>query len=266
MSNPKPVTDVTVTPSHILRAAALYLVRHGWTQRDFYAPSDALYPAADPYGAISLAATGRRIESLEDTLDEQSPVFNAIAALEEYLTCAAPNAGGLRSYGGYIGGLRSYGGYVDVQEWNDHPNREAGEVVAALRAAADYWDLNEATRSWLSSPAGILREAAMYVRANGYYLSADCRDNYLWTNGESRPPAANATGAIAYMIYGFPVQMPEPAVSDEYRLFRQAINAYVDFLEDRDETAFESETAEGVCADLAAAASLWESKQPQQQA
>src|ERR1700730_10385627 len=94
MSNPNPVTDVTVTPSHILRAAALYLVRHGWTQREFYAPSDALYPPADPYGAISLAATGQRIESIEDTVNEQSPVFNAIAALEEYLTCAVSAGGG----------------------------------------------------------------------------------------------------------------------------------------------------------------------------
>jgi cation diffusion facilitator CzcD-associated flavoprotein CzcO len=52
--------------------------------------------------------------------------------------------------------------------------------------------------------------------------------------------------------------MPTPGDFPEFRLFRQAINAYVDLLEDRDEFAFESTTTEDISADLDAAASLWE--------
>ncbi len=100
----------------------------------------------------------------------------------------------------------------------------------------------------------------MYIREHGYYQSWDAYDNYLWTNGHARPPAATAEGAIALTIWGIPVEMPPPATGPEFRQFRQAINAYVDFLEDRDEFGTESGTAEEVSADFAAAALLWETR------
>jgi len=109
----------------------------------------------------------------------------------------------------------------------------------------------------------VLRAAAGYIAAHGYHRPSHPRDNYCWTS-RCAWPAASDVGAIAFVVYGEPVDMPTPEPTAEFKLFRQAVNAYVDWLElaDPEGTGIVSEPTNA--ADLAdafnQAASLYEAR------
>ncbi|AXH90435.1 MULTISPECIES: hypothetical protein [Micromonospora] len=117
----KPPTDVEVTPADLLRMAALYLRRHGWTQGDYYTVVfDALTPRACVSGAIGMAAYGKAIDLpfLAD-LPERGDYRAAVWTLVDFLFLDSS---------------------TDLFGWNDRPGRTAADVINALNAAADRWD------------------------------------------------------------------------------------------------------------------------------
>lgn len=110
------------TPAEILRGAAQYLTRHGWTQGRYYANLHSPSPKACALGAIGIISHG---EIIAEPINRSSPDYgclDAVAALEEYL----------------------YNHHLcddfDVPAWNDHPARTADHVITALNNAADHWE------------------------------------------------------------------------------------------------------------------------------
>ena len=88
------------------------------------------------------------------------------------------------------------------------------------------------------TPARILRTAADYIERHGYHSPIHPRDNYQpWST--SPRPAASDVGAITWAIYGDCIPLPTPEPTHQFRLYRQAINAYVDHLERFDDTSDE---------------------------
>jgi hypothetical protein len=117
-----PPAEVRTTPADLLRCAALYLYRHGWTQCDYYAPVfDAVTPPACASGALAMAAYGSPLDVpyIADR-SEQVDYRAALRALIDYL---------------------DLGGANEVFLWNDAPGSTADEVINALNAAADRWDI-----------------------------------------------------------------------------------------------------------------------------
>jgi hypothetical protein len=131
-----------MTPADLLRGAAGYLRRYGWTQGEFYdllADTDGPFPPACTSGAIITAAYGRCVATGICTLDgdEDPETVAAIRAMRvfaayldpDYAACAVeqPHACD-RSAIDVIG------------DWNDHDGRTLTEVVEVLTDAADEWD------------------------------------------------------------------------------------------------------------------------------
>src|SRR5262245_39203735 len=80
---PAPV-EVDVTPADILRGAALYLQRHGWTQGDYYDRSRPQpFPPACAAGAVQCAVTGAPVTDLDE--DQRPHVDRALGVLADYL-------------------------------------------------------------------------------------------------------------------------------------------------------------------------------------
>ncbi|MEV0810419.1 hypothetical protein [Micromonospora sp. NPDC050200] len=116
-----PPTAVLVTPADLLRFAALYLLRHGWTQGDYYTVVfDALTPRACVSGAIGMAAYGTATELPFFTdRPECSDYRAAVWALIDFLDLNSS---------------------TDLFGWNDDPRRTLTGVINALNFAADRWD------------------------------------------------------------------------------------------------------------------------------
>ena len=83
-----------VTPAVILRGAATYIARYGWTQGTYYADQAAPdgmsvepnpTPPACAMGAIAMAAFGRRLPEDSFLLDEWVDYKNAEEALMAHL-------------------------------------------------------------------------------------------------------------------------------------------------------------------------------------
>ncbi|AEV87182.1 hypothetical protein ACWT_6168 [Actinoplanes sp. SE50] len=130
-----PVTDPTMTPAALLRAAALYLQQHGWTQHQFYdlvAITDGQFPPACASGAIMTAATGRCLASGVCTLDGDPDTIAAIRAL--------------RVFAAWLDLEYTPTGFYEtsaidvVGDWNDYEGRTRDEVIETLTDAADDWD------------------------------------------------------------------------------------------------------------------------------
>jgi hypothetical protein len=118
-----------------LRRAALYLIRHGWTQDTNYAkrttpviPGNPM-PAADVIGALVLATTGRTLipgEILRECgLDATCEFYNAVDYLTDWL------------------GLSDEIDYASdktpqrlLWDWNDAPWQDQAHVVDGLLCAA----------------------------------------------------------------------------------------------------------------------------------
>jgi hypothetical protein len=80
------------------------------------------------------------------------------------------------------------------------------------------------------TPADVLRSAADYLSRYGFHQATDAWDNYDWST-DAAHPAASDVGAVTFAIYGEPIALPTPDGSEKFRLYRAAINAYVDWLE-----------------------------------
>ena len=128
--------DTGITPADLLRGAALYLTRHGWTQGQFFdllADTDGPFPPACSSGAIITAACGRCLSDSVFADDQDDPditaALRAMRAFADYLN------------GGYIP-LDEYPvSAIDIiGDWNDHDGRTLTEVIEALTDAADDWD------------------------------------------------------------------------------------------------------------------------------
>jgi len=119
---------VEVTPADTLRAAAVYLNRHGWTQRDYYfnpEPGEDLLPAACALGAIGMAAHGRETDWPDDQRNPGAAEFlSARRLLLDYLRRTGQASRQAHAIG----------------DWNDDPNQTHEAVVETLTAAADEWD------------------------------------------------------------------------------------------------------------------------------
>jgi hypothetical protein len=129
------------SPADLLRGAALYLKRHGWTRGQFFdllADTDGPFMPACASGAIITAASGRCLPNGLLTDDDQDP--DAVAAMRA-----------MRVFADWIDG-----GYVPVDgfpvssidvigDWNDHDGRTLTEVIEALTDAADDWDRTHPT-------------------------------------------------------------------------------------------------------------------------
>jgi hypothetical protein len=124
------------TPAEVSQAwrdAALYLERHGWTQRALYRRADG--PALDPtppacaIGALAMAVYGQPLDDVHTPDHPEAAFFNYVEGLfEDYL-----------DLGGHITSEPPHAG-LGIGEWNDQPGRTAGEVIDLLRTAADEWD------------------------------------------------------------------------------------------------------------------------------
>ena len=126
-----------MTPADLLRGAAHYLQRYGWTQHQFFdlvADTDGPFPPACTSGAIITGATGRCAASGICTLDaDHDP--DTIAAIRAMRYFADWLDGGYTPTDGFPASS------IDViGDWNDHHGRTLDEVVEALNDAADDWN------------------------------------------------------------------------------------------------------------------------------
>jgi hypothetical protein len=111
-----------VTPASTLRAAALYLDRHGWCQGAYYDQTATCFtPAACTVGAIGMVCYGGPVDAPAQNFDD--PGFDAFEAAVAYLDVWLADRFGLNVY-----------------EYNDARTVTADDVTAALRAAANDWD------------------------------------------------------------------------------------------------------------------------------
>jgi hypothetical protein len=121
-----------MTPAVLLRGAALYLERHGWTKGEIFANSDTErpFPAACTIGAINVTAHGRPVLSSTDGADDDL-TDSAIRAMRVFAAWLDPD---------YDFGFNSTSAIDILGDWNDHDDRTAQEVIEALRDAANEWD------------------------------------------------------------------------------------------------------------------------------
>jgi hypothetical protein len=121
-TNPADTATELVTPATTLRAAALYLSRHGWCQGAYYDQTATCFtPAACLVGAIGMVCYGGPVDAPAQNFDD--PGFDAfetaVAYLDRYLTVWFD---------------------LDVYSFNDARGRTAEQVIAVLWAAADKWE------------------------------------------------------------------------------------------------------------------------------
>jgi hypothetical protein len=125
-----PTTDTSAartSPAELLRGAARYLRRHGWTQGEFFdLLTEQPFPPACTLGAISIAASGRCLADPFTTLDDPASddAIRAARILAAYLD---PDADPWTSAIDIIG------------DWNDHDTRTLDDVIDALHTAADEY-------------------------------------------------------------------------------------------------------------------------------
>jgi hypothetical protein len=117
---PSTEPGVDAGPAFLLRAAAVYLQRHGWCQEDYY-QRDADNPTMPPAcaaGAIAMACYGRVIDPpASHHGPEQADFTAAMNVLDDYL----------------------YERFGELPyTFNDTPGRTAAEVIGVLNAAADH--------------------------------------------------------------------------------------------------------------------------------
>jgi hypothetical protein len=142
--------DPTINPAKVLRNAAIYLWRYGWTTDEFYnrvLGEDIPFPPACVAGAIRCAVFGRPVDSLYDEIVDPAHEINArlITCAQTLLAdevdpewrCADPNCSDMPVCALQV-----------INEWNDYEGRTVSEVLIALYSAADEWDrLHPAHRS-----------------------------------------------------------------------------------------------------------------------
>lgn len=132
----QPPTHALVTTADLLRMAALYLRRHGWTQGTYYAtttPANYPTPPACAAGAIGIACAGHTVEHFTQLdPDTLADYLAALAAFVDYLDAYHPMF--LTDEDGFV-----LDEHTSPYSWNDDPARTAEQVITALEAAADEW-------------------------------------------------------------------------------------------------------------------------------
>ena len=121
-----PTRPTSITTDVVLRSAALYLDRHGWTQIQFFDLTEGNpFPPACAAGAISIVVQGRCVGN------------------DSHLICVPVTGDALPA-------LRVFSAWLDsdydpdranptevIGDWNDYSGRTLQEVIDALNAAAD---------------------------------------------------------------------------------------------------------------------------------
>src|SRR4051794_26204970 len=79
--------------------------------------------------------------------------------------------------------------------------------------------------------SAVLGRAAMYIVEHGAHVPASPYDDYDLSRDQVHP-AASDVGAIALVVYGEPVRALPQDDSPKAKLVRQAINAWLDWLEE----------------------------------
>ena len=151
----KPATSVpepperVETPAGVLRHAALYLTRYGWTQRDFYtyAHGDELLPSACLVGAIRAAVCGKPCRST-DTNSQAREIRAAEFLIADHL--------GLGPDTDIEAADMDAGDIEDrLTGWNDETGRTPVQVITELVAAADAYDRDAAALDYfIQFPGG----------------------------------------------------------------------------------------------------------------
>ena len=149
-----------VTPALILRGAATYLDRHGWTQGRHYSGTDP-FPPADAVGAIAMAAHGQRSNDIfvTDASDDATRDFRrAVDAFCDYLSRYEPTCTLSADPGTDL----------DIELcpyiWNDALALTAQHVTRALRAAAnDYDRTHRAPQPDDTEPGELLLDTGGYL-------------------------------------------------------------------------------------------------------
>jgi hypothetical protein len=134
------LVDRSSTPAAVLRHAAIYLWRYGWTQAAFYRQPDPQvehpFPPACTVGAIRAAVFGQPMDALYDTTGMQldNPDHNALVE-----QCMAAQRVLAAEVDPEFDPDES--GTLDViADWNDTYGRTIADVLIALYSAADQWD------------------------------------------------------------------------------------------------------------------------------
>jgi len=130
-----------VTPASVLRAAGGYLHHFGWHQDDLFNDPDQPTPAACPLGAIRMAVIGTPEVRAEHNRTGVLAAFDrAVGVFADHLV----NTYGVDPVGGVTAACAGVVFTGDLEQtvirWNDHPDRIASHVIAALNGAADEWD------------------------------------------------------------------------------------------------------------------------------
>lgn len=123
---PTPAAD-RPSPAEILRGAACYLRRHGWTQHTYFSgPTDNPTPPACLLGALAMATFGHRFPDNPYDQPEWIDYKRAEQALIDYLALnSSPD---------------DEWPEPELGEWNDQPARTADQVITALEQAAAWVD------------------------------------------------------------------------------------------------------------------------------
>jgi hypothetical protein len=138
----QPTADRSETPAAVLRHAAVYLWRYGWTTDMFYlhatddTNSQAVMPAACIAGAIRTVVFGQPVEILSDHApdhDHQTwqTAIRTVQASEQVLADAIRGRGPDDDYTSPID---------IIGNWNDEDGRTIADVLILLYSTADDWD------------------------------------------------------------------------------------------------------------------------------
>jgi hypothetical protein len=129
--------DTALTPADLLRGAALYLQRHGWTKGQFFdqlAATNGPFLPACASGAIMTAAHGQCVPNGIIAHDETTNPDAAAAARAMRVFANWLN-------NGYIPLDQYPVSSIDViGDWNDDKGRTLDDVVQALNDAANDWE------------------------------------------------------------------------------------------------------------------------------
>lgn len=152
------------TPAGVLRAAAGYLHQFGWWQGDLFDDPEQSTPCACPLGAIRMTVIGTPEIMVEGLRMDMLRAFDAaVDVFADYLVrerdallpampCGVTFPGDLESV---------------VIVWNDDPDRNVGQVIAALLLAADEWDRIHGTPTTAAPVEVFLRDHCVHNRPIG---------------------------------------------------------------------------------------------------
>jgi hypothetical protein len=141
----QPTLDRSETPAAVLRHAAVYLWRYGWTTDMFYSygtddtDGQAVMPAACIAGAIRTVVFGQPVDTLFDHVpgpdyDHETWQANIRAVQTTERVLADAIRGGERPGDDYTSPMSIIG------DWNDEDGRTIAEVLILLYSTADDWD------------------------------------------------------------------------------------------------------------------------------